>query len=104
MMNYLVALGIPRSKIICDYAGFRTLDSVVRAKNVFKCTSLTIVSQKFHVERALCIAHAHGIDAMGFCAKDIKSKVNFTRVREYLARVAMFIDLCVLKTQPKFPG
>ena len=103
MRNYLIALGVPDTVIISDYAGFRTLDSVVRAKKVFNCKKLIIVSQEFHNKRALFIAKHHGLYATAFNARDVQTKSNFTHFREYLARVAVFFDLYVLHTQPKFP-
>jgi SanA protein len=51
MKNHLVAEGVPADHIVCDYAGFRTIDSIIRAKKVFGLTKITVVSQKFHNER-----------------------------------------------------
>lgn len=102
MKNYLVNHGIPESTIHCDYAGFRTLDSVVRAKKVFGCNSMVIVSQKFHNERALYIAHYYGIDAIAFNAKDVKSVTNLTHIREIFAKLLVIFDLHLFNTKPKF--
>jgi len=100
----LVAGGIPEEKIFLDYAGFRTLDSMVRAKEVFGLEKVTVISQKFHNQRAIYLAERKGLTAVGFNAKDVTGnsglKVHF---REYLARVKVFIDL-VFNTQPKFYG
>lgn len=102
--NDLVKMGIPAEKIFLDYAGFRTLDSMVRAKAVFGQESITVISQKFHNERAIYLAEKRGLKAIGFNAKDVNlrsgMKVEF---REYLARVKMFSDLLFSK-QPKFLG
>lgn len=102
--NDLVKMGIPAEKIFLDYAGFRTLDSMVRAKAVFGQESITVISQKFHNERAIYLAEKRGLKAVGFNAKDVNlrsgMKVEF---REYLARVKMFSDLLFSK-QPKFLG
>lgn len=95
----LIARGIPESKIILDYAGFRTLDSVVRAKEIFGQTSLTFISQKFHNQRAIYIANHFGIKAIGFNAKDVYNR----HFREYLARSKASLDL-VFNVQPKFLG
>lgn len=101
----LVKMGIPEKDIYLDYAGFRTLDSVIRAKRIFSQSRITIVSQPFHNERALYIARHHGIDAIGFNARDVKASLkNKTRIREYFARVKTVLDLYVLKTEPKFYG
>ena len=65
MRKSLVKAGIPERDITLDYAGFRTLDSVVRASEVFgQGSGFTIISQPFHVERALFIARANHIDAI----------------------------------------
>jgi SanA protein len=102
MAEYLISLGVPDEDIIRDYAGFRTLDSVVRAKKVFNCKSLIIVSQKFHNQRAVFIARHYRIDAVGYNAQDVQSKNNFTHWREFAAKFGTIIDLYLLNRQPKF--
>jgi SanA protein len=105
MKNDLIALGIPDSNIVEDYAGFRTLDSMIRSKAVFGQDQIVVISQRFHVERALFLAKARGIDAIGFCAEDVSTSYGFkTSVREHFARIKMFIDLYILNKQPKFLG
>lgn len=100
----LIKAGIPEERIFLDYAGFRTLDSVVRAKVVFGLDKVTIISQKFHNKRAIYLAQKKGLDAIGFNAGDIAMKDGLkVRIREYFARVKVFIDLA-LNTQPKFYG
>lgn len=100
----LVERGIPEEKIILDYAGFRTLDSVVRAKEVFGQNQLIIISQPFHNARAIYIANHFGIEAIGFNAQSVHYTVSIkVQLREYLARVKVFIDL-LFKVQPKFLG
>ena len=102
--NDLVEAGVPSDKIFLDYAGFRTLDSMVRAKEVFGLDEATIVSQKFHNERAIYLAHKNGLNAIGFNAQDVSLESGFKiQVREYFARVKVFIDLA-LNTRPKFSG
>jgi SanA protein len=104
MKSDLVAAGIPASKIFLDYAGFRTLDSVVRSKYIFSQDSITIISQRFHNERAIFLAKRKGIEAVGFNAKDVNFFYGFkTKSREELARVKMFLDLMFNK-EPKFYG
>ena len=104
MKEALVAQGVPSQKIYLDYAGFRTLDSVVRAKEIFSLTQLTVVSQAFHDQRAIYLAQKYGIDAIGFCAKDVDKYTGFkTSVREYFARVKVFWDL-TFGVKPKFLG
>ena len=106
MRDALLAAGVPDSAITRDYAGFRTLDSVVRAKEVFGLTRCTIISEEFHCPRALWIAQRHGLDAVAFAAPDVKLRAWSARVkaREYLARAWCALDLYVLNRQPKFPG
>ncbi len=95
----LIAKGIPEHKIFLDYAGFRTLDSVVRAKKVFGQTSVTFISQKFHNQRAIYIANHYNIKAVGFNARDVYK----SHLREYLARSKASLDL-VFNVKPKFLG
>jgi SanA protein len=104
MKKDLIAMGIPAENIYCDFAGFRTLDSVVRSKLVFGQSAITIVTQRFHIRRALFIARYYRIDAVGFTAKDISAKSGFkTNTREVFARVKLIIDLLTNK-KPKFLG
>jgi len=104
MKEDLVALGIPPNRIYLDYAGFRTLDSIVRSKEIFGQAHLTIISQQFHVERALFIAKWKGVQAIGYNAKDVNVKYGFkTQLRERFARVKMLLDL-VFDIKPKFLG
>ena len=102
--NDLMERGIPAERIFLDYAGFRTLDSVVRCKEIFGQKSITIISQQFHNERAIFIARQNNIEAIGFNAKDVNVQYGFkTRIREYLARVKMVLDL-IFGKKPKFLG
>jgi SanA protein len=106
MRNALVAAGVPTNAITCDYAGFRTLDSVVRAKEVFGLSQCTIISEEYHCPRALWIAQQHGLNAVAFAAPDVSLKGWSLRadVREQFARAWCGVDLYVLHRQPKFPG
>ena len=104
MKKALMQKGVPEKFIYLDYAGFRTLDSVVRAKEVFGQNQLTIISQRFHNERAIYLAEKNGINAIGYNAKDVNAYAGMkTNIRELLARVKMFIDLAIDK-QPHFLG
>lgn len=104
MMNALIARGIPKDKIYQDFAGFRTLDSVLRAEKIFGQKSFIIVSQKFHNERAVYLARKNNIQAYGFNAEDVKKMGGLkTKTREYLARVKVFVDL-LFEVDPKFGG
>jgi len=104
MKNALVASGIPESAVYLDYAGFRTLDSVVRMNTIFGQESFTVISQKFHNERALYLAKVNGLSAVGYNARNVTKFYGIkTRIREYLARVKMFMDIFVGK-KPHFGG
>ncbi len=100
----LIAGGIPADKIFLDFAGFRTLDSMVRAKEVFGLNSVTVISQEFHNQRAIYLAEKKGLKAIGYNAKTVSGNQGLkVQLREYLARVKVFIDL-LFNTQPKFFG
>jgi SanA protein len=104
MKNDLVSRGIPEEKIFLDYAGFRTLDSIIRSREVFGQESITVISQEFHNKRAIFIARVNGIAAVGYNAKDVSYNVGLkTNTREVFARVKMMIDFIVNK-QPKYLG
>lgn len=105
MYRQLLELGVPVAAITMDYAGFRTLDSVVRSQKVFQQSSITIVSQKFHNHRALLIARHHGIEASAYNAPMPDNLVS-PRVgyREVLARCKALLDIYFLGKQPHFLG
>lgn len=105
MRRALVAEGVPDSVIFSDYAGFRTFDSVIRAKEIFGQTQITIITQPFHNMRAVFIAKHFGMDAIGFNAEDVSAAHGFkTQLREVFARTKVFLDIYILKTKPKFLG
>ncbi len=98
MKNALVKLGVPEDKIVCDYAGLRTFDSVVRARRIFGAEKITIVSQSYHAKRAVATARQLGIDAEGFNAPLVPiNRPTWLRqfLRERAARVAMVFDLLI---------
>ncbi|MEI6765105.1 MAG: ElyC/SanA/YdcF family protein [Bacteroidota bacterium] len=105
MKIQLMALGVPSDAIYLDYAGFRTLDSMLRCKEIFGQQQFTVISQEFQNERAVFIARHYGIDAIALNARDVKTYSGFkTNVRELFARVKVFIDLYVTNAQPKYLG
>ena len=106
MRNALIAAGVPAKAITCDYAGFRTLDSVVRAREVFNLPRCTIITEAYHCPRALWIARQHGLAAVAFAAPDVDFKSWSLRAefREQFARTWCAVDLYLLHRQPKFPG
>lgn len=104
MKEELIARGIPGEYIFLDYAGFRTLDSVIRSNAIFSQDDIIIISQKFHNERAIYLAEKNGLSAFGYNAKDVDIKAGLkTQMREYFARVKVFLDL-LLNIEPKFYG
>lgn len=102
--NELISEGVPANKIFLDYAGFRTLDSVLRAKLIFGLDQFTIISQQFHNERALYLANKNGINAIAYNAKDVSKRYGIkVKIREYFARTKVFLDI-LFKVKPKFLG
>ena len=97
MKDSLVARGIPASAIILDGKGYRTINSVINANKEFGLRSFTIISQEFHNERAIYQAEHLGLDVenlQAYNAQMPKSRRAFlTTIREFFARVKMFIDL-----------
>lgn len=105
MKAALVARGVPKDRIVCDYAGLRTLDSVVRAKEIFGADPVMFISQRFQNERAIYLAKAHDIGAYGFDAQDVGYRGGMrTKVREVAARVMMWLDVHFLNTRPRHLG
>jgi SanA protein len=105
MKQALIERGIPEDRIVCDYAGLRTLDSVVRAKEIFGAESLLFISQRFQNERAIYLAKANGIEAYGFNARDVETQAGWkTKIREVGARVKMWLDVNFLNTRPSHLG
>lgn len=105
MRRALEKKGVKPEDIFEDFAGFRTLDSVSRARRVFGQTRLTIISQEFHCKRALYLAGHHGIDAIGFAARDVAQKRFRLRnhLREAFSRVLALLDVAVGR-EPHFLG
>ncbi|WP_390451087.1 SanA/YdcF family protein [Chryseobacterium sp. Alg-005] len=104
MQLTLMKYGIPQDKIFMDFAGFRTLDSVVRAKEIFGQKKLVIISQKFHNERAVFLARKNGMEAYGYNAPDVNKYAGLkTNIREYIAKAKTYWDL-LFGVEPKFGG
>jgi SanA protein len=104
MRDGLVKRGVPNAKIGLDHAGFRTLDSMVRAKKVFGIDSAVIVTDDFHLPRSLYLAGYNGIDAVGLSSVPVPSSINPRPAnREIGARALMMWDLLVGR-QPKYLG
>ncbi|MDH1882527.1 SanA/YdcF family protein [Empedobacter sp. GD03797] len=104
MKQALIKNGVPENVIYLDYAGFRTLDSMIRAKEIFGQNEFIVVSQGFHNQRAVYIARQNGINAYGYNARDVNKHAGLkTNIREYFARTKVFID-SFFGIQPKFLG
>ena len=105
MRAALQARGVPAEAITLDDAGFRTLDSVVRAKEVFGQSRLTIITDRFHAYRALLLARHYRIEAVAFPSADVEVRWSVkARTREWFADIKACLNLYVLHTQPRFLG
>ena len=104
MKEELIKSGVPDSVIFLDYAGFRTFDSVIRARDIFGQVEYIVISQQRHNERAVYLARRNNILAFGYNAAEVQAYKGFkTKMREYLARDKVFIDL-LFGVEPKFSG
>jgi vancomycin permeability regulator SanA len=105
MMAYAISQGVPQEDIFLDHAGFSTYETMVRARDVFCVKSVIIVTQKFHLSRAVYLARRLGLDACGVNS-DPRRYINATRdaLREGLARVKDFFYINVLKPEPTYLG
>ena len=105
MKKALMKLGVPDSAITLDYAGLRTLDSVVRSKEIFGQDRITIITQPFHCYRAIFISNYYGIDAVAVVSVEPSQEDAFSvYFREYFARTKAILDLYILKTTPRHLG
>lgn len=104
MKNYAIEKGVPSENIFMDHAGFSTYESIYRAKEIFEAKKVIIVTQKYHLYRALYIANQLGIEAYGVGA-DPRQYVGATyrEVREILARDKDFVK-CIFKPEPTYLG
>ena len=102
MKNDLIARGVPAKRIYMDNAGFRTLDSILRCRDIFGQEQFTIISQAFHDQRALYIANHKNIKTIAFSARD-GDTYWFSTLREKFARVKMVYDL-IQNTQARYYG
>lgn len=104
MKNYAIEEGVPSEDIFMDHAGFSTYDSIYRAKEVFQVKKMVVVSQKFHLYRALYISNALDVEAYGVMAEPKKYSGQFYReLREILARDKDFVK-SILKPKSTYVG
>lgn len=104
MKKYAVDMGVPEDAVFCDHAGFSTYESMVRANKVFDIENAVVVTQSYHLYRALYDAKSFGIDAYGVSA-DVRHYLGQTNrnIREIIARNKDFL-FCVFKPDPKYLG
>ncbi|MFN8402591.1 MAG: ElyC/SanA/YdcF family protein [Anaerolineales bacterium] len=103
MRQYALSLGVPDDAIAMDYAGRRTYDTCYRAKEIFEADSVLLVTQKFHLPRALFLCNALGLDATGVEANTRRywnTSLVIWNLRELLATSGAFLDVFVTKPQP----
>jgi SanA protein len=105
MRKALIAEGVPDSCITLDYAGFRTLDSIIRCWKVFGQVKFIVISQPFHNRRAIFLGRHYGLIVTAYNADEVGLANGFrTRLREYFARVKAVLDVYLLNKQPHFLG
>ncbi|MDH5599469.1 MAG: YdcF family protein [Cyclobacteriaceae bacterium] len=105
MKNALIKGGIPESKITMDFAGLRTLDSIVRSNEIFGQDSITVITQDFHSYRALFIADYYKLNMIAMVPGKLPLKTSGkVRFREFLARPLAILDLFLLNKKPKHLG
>ncbi len=103
MRDYVLEKNIDSIDIFMDHAGFSTYDSMYRAKDIFLAKKIVIVTQEYHLYRALYIANELGIDAVGVSAPKIVSGQEFRDIREILARNKDFVKT-IFKPESKYLG
>ncbi|MFI6297497.1 vancomycin high temperature exclusion protein [Nonomuraea sp. NPDC050790] len=107
MRDYLTAKGIPARAMVLDYAGFDTWDSCVRAREVFGAERLTVVTQVFHIPRAVTLCRTAGLETYGVGDDSTRQWAAATyayATRELLATAKGFADAILLRSDPVFPG
>lgn len=103
MRDDLIRQGIPAERIVRDDFGDRTFDSMVRVKKVFRIDSCIVISQQFHIERAVYIGRRYGLAVEGFAARDIPEREGYGKqLRELLARVRAVLDVEILHSDPSY--
>ncbi|MBN2616675.1 MAG: YdcF family protein [Spirochaetales bacterium] len=105
MRNSLVEAGIPNDRIISDYAGFRTLDTIIRAKEVFSLKDFTLISQSFQNRRGIFIGKFNNLNIVAYNADFNDKKFDISiETRELFAKINMLLDLYIFAKEPKFLG
>ncbi|QFZ17097.1 SanA/YdcF family protein [Saccharothrix syringae] len=107
MRDYLVARGVPERVVVADYAGLDTWDSCTRARRIFGVTRLTVVTQSFHLPRAVALCRAAGLEAFGVghdTSRQWRATTAYGYFREALAAGKAMWDGLVAKPDPRFLG
>lgn len=101
MYRLAVQLGVPDEDIVLDYAGRRTYDSCYRASAIFRVKSAVVVTQRFHLDRALYLCNELGVNAVGVAAdRQTYRAANFWQLREVAATLRAWLDVHVLRPEP----
>ncbi len=105
MMEYAVSCGVPKEDIFLDHAGFSTYESIYRARDVFLVRNVIIVTQEFHLSRAIYIAQALSLNARGV-KSDLRryAAESYNNIRESIARVKDFLYVHIFLPEPKYLG
>lgn len=109
MRQYALSLGVPDSALVLDYAGFRTYDSCYRARDIFKVTEAILLTQAFHLDRALLTCNALGIDSVGVAVDGLRpngyarSSLMWSEAREFVSTGFVLLDLAT-NNQPTYLG
>ncbi|TGK28161.1 membrane permeability protein SanA [Leptospira gomenensis] len=105
MLTYILKNGVNERDIFVDHAGFRTLDTLVRAKEIFRVRDMIFVSQRVYQPRAAFLAKKIGLQFQAFESdRRIYTSGPFSRSREFLARTLAWVDMNLFKTTPKYLG
>lgn len=105
MKSYAEEEGVPTEQIFMDHAGFSTYESMYRAKEIFDVDSIIIITQDYHLKRAIYIARQMGLEAYGIPSdRYIYPKMPYYKFRESLARIKDFTYVNILKPEPTYLG
>lgn len=105
MKAYLVDLWVPEEHIYIDYAGFDTFDSIYRSNYIFSVEEIVLFTQDYHLKRAIYIAERLWISAQ-WMSTDLQDyrDIDYFERREMFSRIKAFLEIEILKSQPKFLG
>lgn len=105
MKKYVLEAGIDEKDVFMDHAGFSTYESIYRARDVFEVKSMIVVTQEYHLPRAVYIGRQLGIEAYGVPSdKHFYPKLMMYKIRESIARCKDFVYVNILKKKPTFLG